>query len=65
MGRICSLYGARRPTWSTACCAPRAPKDMPVQQPLRYELALNLKEAQALGNALPQAILLRADRLIE
>ena len=38
---------------------------MPVQQPLRYELALNLKEAQALGNALPQAILLRADRLIE
>ena len=41
------------------------PGDLPVQLPARYEMAVNLKAAKALGLTVPQSILLRADEVIE
>jgi putative ABC transport system substrate-binding protein len=41
------------------------PGDLPVQFPVKYEMAVNLKTAKALGLAVPPSILLRADEQIE
>jgi putative ABC transport system substrate-binding protein len=61
---VATMY-AQAGTLALKILARTAPAEIPVERPTRFTLAFNLKTARALGLAVPQSLLLRADEVIQ
>jgi len=65
MDRISPIISAARSAVSTRFLRGAKPGDLPIEQPTRFKLVLNLKTAKAFGLTVPPALVATADEVIE